>query len=57
LKISICDLTGKVVLSRDWKTVVGTNILPLDLSQVAKGTYVVNISSNSSAIAIKAIIQ
>lgn len=57
MNIQVTNITGAVVLTQKWQVNVGTNQLPLNLSQLPKGTYLVNVSSADGAISIKTMLK
>ena len=44
--LSITDLAGKLLYSKTVKTTSGNNSIPVDLSMISKGVYVLNLSSD-----------
>lgn len=57
LMVQVLDMTGKTILHQSWQTNSGNNILPLDLSSLSKGIYIVNVQGNNGNIALKATLQ
>jgi hypothetical protein len=44
--VSITDLTGKRLYSKSVKTTSGNNSIPIDVSVISKGVYVLSLSSD-----------
>lgn len=55
--VTVCDLSGRVAYTGNWKTSAGHNVLPLDLSGFAKGTYLVSVGNEGGTTTIKTQIQ
>ncbi len=48
VKIEIVDMLGEYVAKEEYNVVKGENLLPIDISGLAKGTYFLKISSNGN---------
>jgi len=46
LQMNIVDMTGRTVLTHDWKQVNGNIAYPLDVTNFEKGVYLINMRSN-----------
>ena len=49
IRISIYDLTGKVVLQTQTDVVEGSNKIPMDVSALPKGTYLVRFDNENDS--------
>lgn len=55
--LSVQDLSGRTVLTKIWKTESGHNVLPLNLTNLAKGTYLISVANERGSTTLKAQIQ
>ena len=53
LQIRISDIAGRTVAAETWQVSVGGNERTLDLSRLAKGTYMVQVIENQSVVSKK----
>lgn len=57
LNFEIFNMTGSLIQSQNWKTVIGSNLRPVDLSEMPGGVYLVRVSSPDGFVSIKTIKQ
>lgn len=57
LTISVYNTLGALVHTQAWHVSAGTNVYNLSLPQLAKGMYMVNVSSGTGSVDMKAIIK
>lgn len=55
--VSVHDLSGRLVYTTIWKTDAGHNMLPLNLTGLTSGTYLVSVGNERGTTTIKAQIQ
>jgi hypothetical protein len=55
LQVRLTDITGRIVLTDNWKVVAGDNQKSLDLHNVAKGAYMIQMIENQDVISKKII--
>lgn len=55
LTINIYNITGALVQSENWKTIGGTNLHAVNLSEMPGGVYLVKVSSPNGFVSIKTI--
>lgn len=53
LKINVRDLTGRVLISNDEKLNAGLNDIKVDVSQLVRGIYIIDISNKDGVKALK----
>jgi len=56
-KVSITDLSGKILILRDMTSKEGNNKLELDVSELSNGIYLIELVSESKKVQRKLIIQ
>lgn len=54
MQVRMFDISGKMISNQDWKLTIGTNKLPLSLSEAAKGLYFISVSGTGASIQLKA---
>lgn len=57
VNIQLVDVTGKIIMSEMHTSVDGQNIYTLDVSRMAKGIYVLNVTTEQGAVQSKLIIE
>ena len=57
LQLQVVDIRGAVVLKDSWTVTTGTNRRPLNLTTLAKGTYIVHVASRDGVVNIKTILK
>lgn len=57
LNFEVYNMIGDLVQSESWKTVYGSNLLPVDLSGRPEGVYLLKVSSPDGFVSIKTIKQ
>lgn len=57
LNISLTDVAGRTVLTKNYATVEGNNQIQLNTTGLAKGVYVINIADGQSSVAVKMVKQ
>lgn len=57
VNIQLIDVTGKIIMSEMHTSVDGQNIYTLDVSRMAKGIYVLNVTTEQGAVQSKLIIE
>lgn len=57
IAVAVTDMEGREVLNMDQKAFVGTVEVPVDLTEVPKGIYFVNISQNGQTYSQRIIVQ
>lgn len=57
LRLEVVSMTGRVVASDYWQAKEGRNLRDLDLSALAKGTYIVNVTAKDGAVSITTVIR
>jgi hypothetical protein len=55
LQVRLTDITGRIVLTDNWKVVEGDNQKSVDLHNVAKGAYLIQLIENQDVISKKII--
>ena len=55
--VRLMDVTGRIILSKDYTSVIGENQYLMDLSTVAKGIYLVILQNGSTLLQSKIIVQ
>jgi hypothetical protein len=55
--IRLIDVTGRIVLSNNYFSVIGDNQYQMNLSQVAKGVYTVILQNGSTLLQSKIVVQ
>lgn len=55
--VTICNIAGATVYNQSWKVNTGDNRLNVDLTNYAKGMYIVKLTSPSGSVAMKAIVR
>lgn len=56
-KITLLDLTGRVISTKTGTSVEGLNEIDIDLSQIAKGAYMINLVNNDQTSQIRLIVE
>lgn len=54
--VSVADLNGRTIWSKNWAVQSGQNVLPIELND-AKGIYFVSVKTTEGSISIKTLIQ
>lgn len=54
--VSVADLNGRTIWSKNWPVQAGQNVLPIELND-AKGIYFVSVKTTEGSISIKTLIQ
>jgi hypothetical protein len=57
LNISLTDVAGRTVLTKNYATVEGNNQIQLNTTGLAKGVYVINIADGQTSVAVKMVKQ
>jgi photosystem II stability/assembly factor-like uncharacterized protein len=57
LHLAVTDLVGKKVVEKDFIADAGTNTLPVDVSKLQNGIYILRISDNESSFTKKLVIK
>jgi minor extracellular serine protease Vpr len=57
LNFEVYNMVGALVQSESWKTTYGSNLLPVDLSGMPEGVYLLKVSSPDGFVSIKTIKQ
>jgi hypothetical protein len=55
--MTVRDITGKVVATRNYGTMSGANILPINTSEYAKGMYTVEVMTGETLSRSQMIVQ
>jgi hypothetical protein len=55
--IRLIDVTGRIILTNDYTDAIGENQYQMDLSQLAKGIYVLILQSQESTLQTKVVVQ
>ena len=55
--LELKDLSGRIVLSENRSAVEGINSIPMDLTTVAKGIYMLNVKSGSEKLITKVLVE
>jgi minor extracellular serine protease Vpr len=57
LVVSVYDITGKLVLARNWQVNSGTNQTSFNMQHAAKGIYMVHVAGTNGTVEIKNVIR
>jgi hypothetical protein len=56
-KIRLIDVTGRVILSENYKSVIGESQYQMNLSELARGVYVVILQNSNAVFQSKIVVQ
>ncbi len=57
LNITLTDAAGRAVLTKNYATIEGNNLIQLNTTGLAKGVYIINIADGKSSVAVKMVKQ